>query len=164
MLKNKAKNFQAIDIANNIVLAQLVVPELKPAQCVAMRRKIRDIFQHAAGKPILESQAARQFDALESDVQLLVIASILAGQERKDALGLAECEWVYFANPLQLETNSSNIHQARKLFFQWQIMHQPEISALKYLYENWVDSEHVVRGKWNRRSIVGKRQVVLGHS
>lgn len=135
MSKSRRIQRQAIDIAYNIVLAQIAVASLHSRHCVLIRHKIGEILSKASEETIMEAQAARQFDALDRDKQLLILSSVLAGSPTIASPGL---EWTFFDNPLVLKIDSLDVHRARLLYFQWQSLSDPDSSALDYLYEYWL--------------------------
>jgi len=126
---------QAIEIAYNVVLAQIAIPTLQARHCALIRSKIGEILSKAWGGPIMEQQAARQFDALGREMQLLLLSIALADNPTLVSPGQ---EWTIFNDPLSLKTDLLDIQRARLLYFQWQGLAEPETSALGFLYKHWL--------------------------
>ena len=160
MSKSQAVNLQAIDIAYNIVLAQIVVAKLQASHCGLIRTKVCEILGRSSRSVIMEARAARVFDSLNREAQLLVLASAISSIHTPQFAEFRALEWSQFKNPLALPIDVRDIHQARKLYFQWQGLALAPCGAREYLHENWLLDAPPA----GLRKIGSPRRLALGHA
>ena len=137
-VRSRSNKRQSIDLAYNIVLVQDVIPALELNQWREVKASLLRLL--GGGEALPEYAVARRFDSLGTYAQHAVLASVL----ENSGIAPRQAEWIHFDNPLNVAIDDADVLIARKLYYKWQSLPTREISALEYIYANWVHTDRQV--------------------